>query len=350
MANHQSAHPNSQARRAGRKPEPPPRPGQRTAYNQPAVKDDLRESFFQYLRHERNASPHTLEGYRRDIDQFLALVWPDRTNPPEWRQLDVRDARRFAVILQTRGLARTSVLRKVSCLRSFARYLVREEILEGNPFASLNRLKRPRRLPGVFSVEEVGRLLDAPEEYWRQHPAGQEPTENFAEFASRRDQALLETIYSAGLRVGEAVGLDLSDLDLLSATFTVRGKGRKERLCVLGAPALNALRTYLQARQKAGLGGGRSRGPLFVNARGGRLTARSVQRNFKLYLQQAKLPADSTPHRLRHSFATHLLDAGADLRSVQEMLGHSSLSTTQIYTHINAERLIKAYRQAHPRA
>lgn len=307
--------------------------------------------FFQYLRTERDASPHTLEGYRRDIVQFaVSVLGAETTSPYDWTKLSATHARRFTVILQARGLARPSIQRKLSSLRSFARYLVREGVLEGNPFGSLPAMKTPRRLPPVLTVQEVGNLLDAPAAYWGRQPADTPAARQAADFAAARDSAILEIIYSGGLRIGETVGLDSDNIDFFSATFVVRGKGKVERLCGLGAPAIRALRHYLTLRQQLGYGGHRAKGPLFVNQRGGRLSARSVQRNFKLYLRECGLPADSTPHKLRHSFATHLLDAGADLRSVQELLGHKNLSTTQIYTHVSAERLIEAYAKAHPRA
>jgi integrase/recombinase XerC len=312
--------------------------------------------FLRYLRTEKAASPHTLDGYYRDLVQFVELVWQMEIGSAcgvqlDWTRLDTHAARKYAVTLQTKGLARTSVQRKLSSLRSFARYLVREGVLPGNPFASLPTMKTGKRLPRVLSVEEVGRLLSAPQEYWQLHAASGESREKLtAEFAAKRDTAILEVIYSGGLRIGEAVSLDLKDIDFFSETFIVRGKGRKERMCGLGKPAVKALREYLTARQAMGLAAKHDQGPLFLNQRGDRLTARSVQRQFKPYLSTAGLPADTTPHKLRHSFATHLLDAGADLRSVQELLGHSSLSTTQIYTHVSTERLMAAYAKAHPRA
>ena len=309
-------------------------------------------AFLQHLRAERNASPHTLDGYRRDITQFVHLMWARHGGQQcRWEDIDSTSARQFLLALQKHGLARTSLQRKISSLRSLFRFLVREEVLEGNPFAGLRSPKTPKRLPQVLSVGEIGRLLAAPERYWRQRaPADGAGADDFAEFAAARDAAILEVIYSGGLRISEAVGLDFEDIDFLSATFTVRGKGRKERLCALGRPAIDALRAYLGKRAALGLGSKRSRGALFLNRAGGRITARSVQRAFKSYLREAELSQDCTPHKLRHSFATHLLDAGADLRSVQELLGHASLSTTQIYTHVSAERLIEAYTKAHPRA
>ncbi len=192
------------------------------------------------------------------------------------------------------------------------------------------------------------RLLAAPSQYWGKMAVS--GSKGDVVFASARDVAILEVLYSGGLRISEAIGLNLADLDFLSGSCVVRGKGKKERICLLGRPAITALRRYLQERERLGLAGARQPGPLFLNQEGARLTPRSVQRQLKLYLREAGLPSSYTPHKLRHSFATHLLDAGADLRSVQELLGHANLSTTQIYTHVSAERLISAYDQAHPRA
>lgn len=319
-----------------------------------AQSDPALDGFLRYLKTERDASPHTVSNYCRDILQFAEFAWPeaeDRPLPLPWSTVTLPQCRRFMAEFQARGCARVSIRRKLSALRSFYRYLMREGLAENNPVASLAGGRVRRRLPQVLSIAEVDRLLAAPVLYHRRRiPAGRTGAEAIAEFAAQRDAAILEAIYSGGLRISEAVGLNLEDIDFYSATFVVRGKGKKERLCALGRPAIQALRAYLNARQQLGLAGKRDVGPLFLNQNGGRLTARSVQRTFKVYCQEAGLPAESTPHKLRHSFATHLLDAGADLRSVQEMLGHASLSTTQIYTHVSIERLKDAYNRAHPRA
>lgn len=310
--------------------------------------DPLVAAFMRYLRAERQASRHTVDNYYRDIRQFQ-LYREESKSDGSWESVSSNTARGFLVHLSKQGLARASINRKVSSLRSFCRFLVREGHIEGNPFAGQRTARPARRLPKVLTVDEVGRLLDAPTAYWQRHAAAHDDPQ-YADFACARDCAILEVIYSGGLRISEAVGMNFEDVDQLSSTFVVRGKGRKERLCVLGAPALRRLREYLAEREKTGLAGRHRRGALFLNHKGGRLTARSVQRAFKQYLQEAGLPVDYSPHKLRHSFATHLLDAGADLRSVQELLGHASLSTTQIYTHVTAERLIEAYTRAHPRA
>lgn len=241
-------------------------------------------------------------------------------------------------------------MRKISSLRSFARFLTREGIIEGNPFIALHRTKPKQRLPKILSVDEIDRLLAAPKTYWQKHAGKSRMTAAAHEFTTRRDQAILELIYSGGLRISETTGLNNEDIHFISNTFRVRGKGRKERLCVLGPPARDVLDSYYKARQALGLGGRRVRGAVFCNTSGSRFTPRSIQRNIKKYAIEAGLSSDCTPHQLRHSFATHLLDAGADLRSIQEMLGHASLSTTQIYTHVSSKRLIDAYKKAHPRA
>lgn len=315
--------------------------------------DHALASFTRSLRNERDASPHTVESYRIDIIQFANLVL--KRDPEEseidWKSVNVYDARNFVVLLQEEeNESKTSIQRKLSGLRSFYRYLMREGIVENSPFVGLASPKRQKLLPKYMTVDEVGRLLDAPATYWKTaYEKDIAKDEGSALFAAARDAAMLEVIYSGGLRISEAAGLNLGDADLLSGVMKVRGKGKKERLCGLGNPAIRAIRKYLPLRRTR-TANERREAPLFVNKEGSRLTPRSFQRNFKLYLREAGLPMDMTPHKLRHSFATHLLDAGADLRSVQELLGHENLSTTQIYTHISSERLKAVYSKAHPRA
>ncbi|NLF17934.1 MAG: tyrosine recombinase XerC, partial [Lentisphaerae bacterium] len=291
------------------------------------ARDARVEGFLRHLRSERQASPHTLSGYLIDLTQFASYAWFEHGRRDcAWEAVQPHQARNFIVRLNRQGLARTSLNRKTSSLRSFYRYLVREGVVAANPFVTVPTSKAPRRLPGVFDPGQAERLLAAPEAYWRRHAeAAGASAEPAAALAGVRDRALIEVLYSAGLRISEAASLDVGDIDLSTGLFRVRGKGGKERLCVLGAPAMAAVTAYLRQRCGLGLGGSAAAEPLFVNHRGGRLTARSMQRSFKLYLREADLPADYTPHRLRHSFATHLLAAGADLRSVQEMLGHASL-------------------------
>jgi integrase/recombinase XerC len=314
--------------------------------------DPLVQRFRRHLEAERNASAHTVAAYLGDLAQFVRVTgWAPAEAAPAplpWRTLAPDRVRRYLLDLQQEGLGRRSLVRKLSSLRSFCRFLVREVIIGANPAAGITPIKLSRTLPQVLTVDQVGRLLAAPSACGgrvAQDPAAGVDRRAEAVFVAARDAALLEVIYSGGLRISEAVGLDLEDVNLETAAFRVRGKGRKERVCFLGQPAREALRRYLGERAALA-----TAPALFVNRRGGRLTARSVQRTFKLYLREAGLPPDCTPHKLRHSFATHLLDAGADLRSVQELLGHASLSTTQIYTHVSAERLMEAYTRAHPRA
>lgn len=302
----------------------------------------------QYLTDERQASGHTVANYVRDIQQFAGLILDGAENA--WDKVDHLNAREFVVKLQQQNLARNSILRKISSLRSFFRYLQREGITRDNPFVGLAPLKKEQSLPKFMSINEVDKLLCSPQKYWDNAvQKGIARNADSAHFACARDSALLEVIYSGGLRISEAIGLNLGDIDLIGGVMKVKGKGKKERLCALGSPAEKALRHYLKARWMR-TENDRRIAPLFVNRHGTRLTARSFQRNLKNYLLAAELPPDMTPHKLRHSFATHLLDAGADLRSVQEMLGHESLSTTQIYTHVTTEKMKNIYKKAHPRA
>ena len=310
--------------------------------------------FVQYLEVERNASPHTTKGYRLDIAQFAAFTWgPELKAPLAWKGADRFSGRRFLVELQKSGCAPTTTARKLSSLRSFYRFLEREEYVEINPFAGLPAPKRPRNLPDVLSVQQVERLVDSPLQIWRRERRNTpKPQRAFREYAAWRDAAILETLYSTGARVSEVVGLRDKDLEFLSGTALVRGKGKKERLCPIGGPASQALRESMTRRDgiwpPARRGGGDA--AVFRNRQGGGLTSRSAERMMKKYLLEADLNPHVSPHTLRHSFATHMLDRGADLRSVQELLGHSSLSTTQIYTHVSIEKIKEIYEETHPRA
>ncbi len=309
------------------------------------------ESFLRYMRAERNATENTVNGYRMDIAQYATMLQTlyGTTDVTE-QTFSVAAARQFVLRLSAHGMARTTMMRKVSSLRSFCRFLVREEVLESNPFMALSSSKRRRELPQFLSQAAVSALLDAPAAYWDRLSKTKTVNQGDTAFCAARDTAILEVIYSGGLRISEVIGLDYEDIDFISGSFRVRGKGRKERICMMGPPAQKALRAYLNERERLHLGKRRARGAIFVNQKGDRLTARSVQRTFKNYLAEAELPDIFTPHALRHSFATHLLEAGADLRTVQEFLGHASLSTTQIYTHITPQRLLAVYEKAHPRA
>jgi integrase/recombinase XerC len=314
----------------------------------PAVVDPLMAAFRAYLVTERNASDHTLSNYFRDLDQFVALTWEGAAPPYAWGAPDRFAARRFLVHFQKAGSRPTTTARKLASLRSFYRFLLREGNVERNPFSGLRAPKAGRSLPDVLSVDEVRLLLEAPARAMKPGRGRGRSSAAQEQYAVLRDTALLETLYSTGARVSEAAGLRERDVDLLSGVVKVRGKGRKERLCPLGGPACRALRAMLESGQ-ALWGGGREI-PVFRNLHGAVLTTRSMERLMKQHLLAAGLKREFSPHALRHSFATHLLDAGADLRSVQELLGHASLSTTQIYTHVSVERLRKVYNDAHPRA
>jgi integrase/recombinase XerC len=317
-----------------------------TVTSDPAVK-----GFVDYLDVERNASPHTLAAYTQDLGQFAEFAWEDGSPPYEWRSIDRFQARRFLMEFQRCGSAPATTGRKLASLRSFYKYLERESVVSANPFAGLRAPKQSAKLPNVLSVVEIGRLLGAPmRRYERERAEGDVPPDPLYAYFALRDQAILEVLYSTGARVSEAASLTEKDMDLLSGFVTVRGKGKKERLCPLGGPASRALRAALAAADSIWGGGRKAAKPLFRNKRGEPITARSIERLMKKHLVEADLSCDYTPHALRHSFATHLLDAGADLRSVQELLGHASLSTTQIYTHVTVERLKRVYQDAHPRA
>ena len=284
------------------------------------------DRFLRYLSAERNASDYTCRDYALDLAQFFAFLGHHRLSA-----ISPLDIRRFVAHLSTEARARRTIARKLSCLRSFFRFLCREGRLSQNPAQVIPTPRLEQRLPSFLDERQVARLLETP------------PTANWQ---GLRDRALLETLYSTGIRVSELTGLNLNDLDEISGTVMVRGKGKKERLCPIGETALKTLRAYLAARPK------KLHVPyaIFVSQKLTRLTVRQVDRLIARYVRLAGLPASISPHSLRHSFATHLLDRGADLRSVQEPLGHASLSTTQIYTHLTPQRLKKVYEQAHPRA
>ncbi len=307
--------------------------------------DPLVAGFLAYLGAERNASPLTVRNYRTDLEHFAGWYREKFRQAVDWTTLDQFHARGYLVHLTERRLARSTIHLKISALRSFYRWLVRTEQLKQNPLAGLTLPKKARRLPQFLTTKQVDALLEAPLTVPAARPA--EPAQAAFQW---RDKAILEVLYSAGLRIHELVGLNDEHVDLLGEVVLVRGKGKKERLAPLGGPAVAALQSYLERRPSGTEHApGRAR-PLFVNRSGGRMTARSIQRMLKKYLLAVGLDPSLTPHKLRHSFATHLLDAGADLRSVQELLGHANMSTTQIYTHVTPERLKKVYEKAHPRA
>jgi integrase/recombinase XerC len=315
------------------------------------LSDPKVKGFVNYLEVERNASVHTVTAYLQDIGQFVAFIWEEPAPPYDWRSVDRFQARGFLMEFQRCGSAPTTTGRKLASLRSFYKFLEREEFVTVNPFSGLRAPKQPRNLPDVLSVQEIDGLLSAPvrlfERVWATRKSAPGALDSYY---ALRDQAILEVLYSTGARVSEAAALTEKDMDLLSGFVTVRGKGKKERLCPLGGPASRALRATLPAADALWGGVQKAAKPLFRNKRGEPITPRSIERMMKKYLAEAGLSAVYTPHALRHSFATHLLDAGADLRSVQELLGHASLSTTQIYTHVTVEHLKRVYQDAHPRA
>ncbi len=312
--------------------------------------DPCIDHFVLYLRGEKNASEHTVSNYLMDIRQFVELTWGDEAKPPyRWSEADRFTARKFIVFFQKLEMAPTTTGRKLSALRSFYKFLVREEYVPDNPFVGLPLPKKGHYLPTVLSVNEVTQLLEAP----HQMAAAKKPTSIFQEYAPVRDTAILEVLYSTGMRIGELIGMAERQIDILSGIVSVLGKGKKERLCPLGRPAEIALQNALSMRSEVwnSLGQkGDPRNVIFLNKNGGAITARSVERMMKKGVAYCGLNPGISPHALRHSFATHLLDCGADLRSVQELLGHASLSTTQIYTHVSIEKLKRVYEEAHPRA
>ncbi len=319
------------------------------------VSEDPRvRDFLQYLEAERDASRHTRYHYLIDLAQFALSRWPDRDKPPyPWDEVDRYAARQFLVGFQKAGCAPSTSGRKMSSLRSFYRFLVREEHVPVNPFSGLPQPRRSRKLPHILTVKDVERLLSIPSRLWgKQKPSRNTRVQQWKQYVAARDQAIFELLYSTGMRIGELTGIREADIDYVSGVVKVAGKGKKERLCMLGGPASQAIRRSLELRDRYAVALGiTGKIPfVFMNRNGGKLTPRSIERLLKKYLVEAGLPVEYSPHTLRHSFATHMLDAGADLRSVQEMLGHASLSTTQIYTHVSIERLKEVYEQAHPRA
>lgn len=314
--------------------------------------DPLIASYVRYLEVERDASPHTLDNYLSDIGQFIAFTWPEISAPWPWKELDRLSGRHFLAAIRKQGCTTSTARRKLSSLRSLMRYALREELVQNNPFSMVSMPRRERPLPGVLSLEEVEQLLKAPEQMKAMQSAKKPSAVAWETYRCARDTAIMEILYSTGMRLRELTDMKRKQLDELSGVAIVRGKGKKERLCPLGRPALRAYSEAIRERNMYYKMLGHSEPPpaLFLNRNGGELTGRSVERILKRYLQHCGLNWEHTPHTLRHSFATHLLDNGADLRSVQELLGHASLSTTQIYTHVSVERLKEVYEAAHPRA
>jgi integrase/recombinase XerC len=290
------------------------------------------DGFLKELAAARGASEHTLRAYRGDLETFLAFL--DERGIASARAVTPRTLRSFLAELDARELSRATIQRKLSAMRSLFTHLLKKGAIDAHPAAGLRQRRGERRLPTALEVAEVESLLAAPD---------------LSTHAGRRDRAILELMYSAGTRAAETVGLDRGDLDLRRGVARVRGKGRKERMAAVGSFAADALKTYLADPERPPPAP-RAQGAVFLNPRGGRITTRSLGRIVAKRALEAGVRRRATPHTLRHSFATHLLDRGADLRAVQELLGHAHLTTTQIYTHVSIERLRTIYEQAHPRA
>lgn len=305
--------------------------------------DAVSEKFALYLAAERNLSGHTLDGYMADLKQFAYFCWPDVAEGVRpWGAAGQGDARRFLSELVKDGAGATTVRRKLAALRTFYRYLQREGDVGDNPFLMLKGPRKVKTLPKVLSISDIQKFLDAPLKKFSEGRTG--------EFSALRDTAVFEFLYSTGCRISEAISVRWGDVDFSRGTLIVTGKGSKDRLVILGSKALAALlrlKDHLSATKSALA---LEDSHVFLSDRFQKASARFIERRMKMYLRETGLPEDLSPHKLRHSFATHLLDAGADLRSVQEMLGHASLSTTQIYTHVSVERLKDEYAKAHPRS
>jgi integrase/recombinase XerC len=299
--------------------------------------DDAVAEFLRHLSLEKNASALTIKSYREDLTQAALFLSGHAGGNGAVGAVTSRHLRAFMVWLHDQGYAKTTIARRIAAVRSWFRFLCRRGVVTTNPADGLRGPRPDKNLPNFLPEADVGKLLSA--------PTDDTPLQ-------QRDRALLETLYSAGMRVSEATGLNLSDLDLADGVATVRGKGKRERLVFFGASAKEALAVWIEARTAllARLKTTAAVEAIFLNKNGTRLTPRSVGRILAKYVLKSGLDPDASPHSLRHSFATHLLDHGADIRGVQELLGHRSLTTTQIYTHVTTGKLQDNYRKAHPRA
>ncbi|MCR4319204.1 MAG: tyrosine recombinase XerC [Candidatus Brocadiaceae bacterium] len=296
---------------------------------------DYINKYLAHIEHDRNFSSQTLRAYRNDLQQYLSFLNAERCS--SFGSVTRLLLRKFLAFQKKQDYSKTTIARKFVSIRSFYKFLCREGILEFNPVESIRTPKLNRNLPEFMSINETETLLNIPD---------------LNTLLGIRDSAIMETLYSTGMRVSELAGIDVSDVDFSGGVVKVKGKGKKERLLPIGNHALNAIQAYMDKRNSDSSLRvlGRNNKALFLNNRGGRLTERSVARMLEKYVKKAGMNTRISPHTFRHSFATHLLDRGADLRSVQELLGHANLSTTQIYTHITTERLKEVYNKAHPRA
>ncbi|MDN3514322.1 MAG: tyrosine recombinase XerC [Candidatus Brocadia sp.] len=282
--------------------------------------------YLAHIEHNRNFSSQTLRAYRNDLHQYLSFLIAEKCS--DLGSVNRLFLRRFLAFLKKQDYSKTTIARKIVSIRSLYKFLCREGMAKSNPVENIRAPKLDRKLPGFMSISETETLLNQP---------------GSNTLLGVRDKAIMETFYSTGMRVNELAGIDVADVDFFNEVVKVKGKGKKERLLPIGNHALDAIRLYIEKR-------GSDNEALFLNKRGGRLTGRSVARMMEKYVKKAGMSLNISPHTFRHSFATHLLDGGADLRSVQELLGHANLSTTQIYTHITTERLKQVYDKAHPRA
>ncbi|MBI5724663.1 MAG: tyrosine recombinase XerC [Planctomycetes bacterium] len=314
---------------------------------------ELVEKFLDFLQNQRSFSNHTIRSYTADLEQFCQFLCSDMSaegltagnlTPADelpahegisgkLTAVSPTDVRAYLAMMRNNQYSKATVARKLACLRSFYKFLIRGQVLEFSPVSVIRTPRQDKKLPKCLDVQQVGTLLSAPDA---------------ATLLGSRDKAILETIYSAGLRISELVAMNIEDLDEFSGAVKVNGKGKKQRIAPLGGKAVEAIKKYLIKRDEAF--GRQEAGPLFVNKSCRRLTDRSIRRKLDKYLLTAGIPMHISPHTLRHSFATHMLNAGADLRSVQELLGHENLSTTQIYTHLTTSRLKEVYDKAHPMA
>ncbi|MDQ6861317.1 MAG: tyrosine recombinase XerC [Verrucomicrobiota bacterium] len=290
----------------------------------------LADEFLRYLDVERNASPRTLKAYAQALAAFRGA-----SEAREWKECSADDFRDYLFGLMKRKQARSYIRLQFSAFRTFYRFLVERKGLARDPVRELELPKTEKRLPLVLTPKQIDELLTAPLRVPKEHAA--------PKWMPLRDAAIMEIFYSSGLRLAELASLNIADVDVYTESVRVLGKGRKERVCPVGAPALEAVSRYRAAANVQS-------GPLFISKTRGRISPRSIWLILKRYLRHTSIPISLSPHKLRHSFATHMLDGGADLRSVQALLGHASLSTTQIYTHVTVERLKRAYNDAHPRA
>ena len=309
----------------------PPSPAPDPAPAEEVLTDPLASAFLRHLEMERNVSPRTVANYQHALRRFRA----SRRDLPDWEHLTADDFRRYLMRLAADGIAKPTVRLHFAALRTFYRFLAERHNLRDNPLKQVQLPKTSRKLPVVLSQSQIDELLSAPLRAPKQKQA--------PPWAPQRDAAILELFYSSGLRLSELAGLDVEHIDPYTESVRVLGKGRKERVIPVGAPALRAIQLYRHAAKI-------QTGPLFLNKARKRIGVRAIWSMLKQCLRHTSIPLEVSPHKLRHSFATHLLDAGADLRSVQALLGHENLSTTQIYTHVSVERLRTAYAAAHPRA